>query len=48
MFVYQQKIDRLELKKKTDYVLSWKSKELHNSKLKALYTAFLHSIKPSE
>ena len=30
-----------------DYVLSWKSKGVYNSKLKALYTAFLHSIKLS-
>ena len=26
------------------YVLSWKSNGVHNSKLKPLYTAFLHSI----
>ena len=46
-FVYQQAIDTLELKKDkgTDYVLSWKSKGVFNSKLKPLYTAFLRSIK---
>ena len=32
----------------TVYVLSWKSKGLFNSKLKLLYTAFLHNIKLSE
>ena len=34
--------------KGTDYILSWKSKGVYNSKLKPLYTAFLHSIKLSE
>ena len=34
--------------KDTDYVLSWKSKGLFNSKLKTLYTAFLNSMKLSE
>ena len=49
-FVYQPTLDALELKKDkgTDYVLSWKSKGVFNSKLKPLYTAFLHSIKLSE
>ena len=28
----------------TDYVLSWKSKRVYNSKLKLLYTSFLHCI----
>ena len=28
-------------------MLSWKSDEAYNSKLKPLYTAFLHSIKLS-
>ena len=48
-FVYQPIFDTLELKKDkgTDYVLSWKSKGVYNSKLKLLYTAFLHSIKLS-
>ena len=31
--------------KVTDYGLSWKSNGVYNSKLKPLYTAFLHSIK---
>ena len=49
-FVYQPVLDTLELKKGkgTDYVLNWKSKEVFNSKLKPLYTEFLHSIKLSE
>ena len=49
MFVYQPTLDVLELKedKGTDYVLCWKSKGVHASNLKPLYTAFLHSIKHS-
>ena len=49
-FSYQQSLDTLELKKDkgTDYVLNWKSKGVFNSKLKPLYTDFLHNIKPSE
>ena len=49
-FVYQPTFDTLELKKDkgTDYVLSWKSKGVFNSKLKPLYTTFLNSIKLSE
>ena len=45
--VYKPALDTLELKKDkgNDYVLSWKSKEVFTSKLKPLYTAFLHSIK---
>ena len=48
-FVYQPTLDTLELKKDkgTDYVLSWKSKGVYNSKPKPLYLAFLHSIKLS-
>ena len=48
-FVYQPTLDMFELKKDrgTDHILSWKSKEVYNSKLKPLYTAFLHSIKLS-
>ena len=48
-FVYQPKLDTLELKKDkgTYYVLSWKSKGVYTSKLKPLYSAFLHSIKLS-
>ena len=49
-FVYQPTLYALKLKKDkdTDYVLSWKSKGVFNSKLKLLYTAFLHRIKFSE
>ena len=48
MFVYQPALDTLELKKdkNTDYVLSWKSTGVYTPKLKPLYIAFLHSIKP--
>ena len=37
----------LELRKgkSTDYVLSWKWNGVYNSKLKAIYTTFIHSIK---
>ena len=47
--VYQLTLDTSELNKYegTDYVLSWKSTGVFNSKLKPLYTAFLHSIKLS-
>ena len=40
-FVYQPTVDTLELKKDkgTDYVLSWKSNGVYNSKHKSLYTA---------
>ena len=46
-FVYKRTLDRLELKKDkgTDYVPSWKSNEVYNSKLKPLYTAFLNAMK---
>ena len=46
-FVYKRTLDRLELKKDkgTDYVPSWISNEVYNSKLKPLYTAFLNAIK---
>ena len=45
-FVYQPTIDMLEFKKGkgTEYVLSWKSNGIFNSKLKPLYTALLYSI----
>ena len=48
-FVYQPTLDALVLRKDkgADYVLSWKSKGVYNSKLKSLYTAFLQSIKVS-
>ena len=36
---------RIKKGKGTDYVISLKSKAVYNSKLKPLYTAFLHSIK---
>ena len=47
LFVYQATLDLLESKrdKGTDYILSWKSKGVNNSKLKPLYPAFLHSVK---
>ena len=49
MFVYQLTLDALEFKKNkyTDYLLSRKSNGVYNSKLKPLYTDFLHSIKVS-
>ena len=37
----------LEKGKGTDYIHSWRSKGVYNSKLKPLYTAFLHSIRLS-
>ena len=48
MFAYQPTLDMLEELKKeksidyggTDYVLSWKSERVYNSKLKPIYTAF--------
>ena len=48
-FIYHPSLQTLELKKDkgTDYILSWKSNRVYNSKLKSLYTAFLHSIKLS-
>ena len=50
MFVHQATLDALKLKKdkSADYVFSWKSKGVFNSKIKPLYTTFLHSIKRSE
>ena len=47
MFVYQSTFDMFELQKykSADYVFSQKSKGVYTSKLKSLYTAFLHSIK---
>ena len=48
-FVYHPTLDMLGLRKDKgiDYVLSCKSNGVYNSKLKSLYTAFLHSIKLS-
>ena len=48
-FVYQATLHPLQSKREngTDYILSWKSKGVYNSKPKPLYTTFLHSIKLS-
>ena len=49
-FVYHPTLDdtlKLKKDKGADYVLSWKSNGVHNSKLKLLYTAFLYSLKRS-
>ena len=45
MFAYQSTLNTLELKKDKgkDYVLSWKPKGVHTSKLKPLYTVLLHT-----
>ena len=43
--ISQHVISQSKKEKSTDYVLSWKSKEVYTSKIKALYTAFLDSIK---
>ena len=40
-------MSELKKDKRTNYVLSWKSNGVYNSKLKSLYTAFLHTIKLS-
>ena len=49
LFAYQPTLATLQLKKEgTDYNLSQISKGVFNSKLKLLYTAFLHSLKLSE
>ena len=47
-FVYQPTPDTLELTKGTDYVISWKSKGVFNSKLKPLFTVFFNSKKLCE
>ena len=46
IFVYQPTLDMLETKKDKnfDYVLSWKSNGVYNSKLKPLYNTFLQTI----
>ena len=46
---YKPVLDTLELKKDKgiDYVLSWKSQQEYNSKLRPLYTVSLHTIKLS-
>ena len=45
-FVYQPPLNALELKmgKGTEYIIGWKSKGLHNSKLIALHGAFLPNV----
>ena len=47
MFVYKSTFNMLEFKidKGTDYIISWKSKGLYNSKLIALHGAFLPNVK---
>ena len=47
MFVYQPTFNVLELKndRGTEYIISWKSNGIHNSKLIALYGAFLPNVK---
>ena len=50
MFVYQPIFNILKLKedKDAEYVISWKSKGVYNSKIiSSLYTSFLHNIKNS-
>ena len=47
-FVYQPTLDTLESTEGTDYIISWKSKGVFNSKLKPLFTVFFNSIKLSE
>ena len=46
MMDLKKTVDTLELEKDkgTDYVLSWILKAVYSSKLKPLYTAFLHGI----
>ena len=44
LFINQHFIE-LKEDKGTDYVISWKSKGVYNSKLAQLYTVFLHNIK---
>ena len=46
IFFYQPALDTLELTKykDIDHVFSWKLKKIYTSKLKPLYTAFLHCI----
>ena len=41
-----QTLDTLQVKKdkRGDYVLSWKSKGVFNSKLKPIHTVFLHNF----
>ena len=48
-FVYQPTLDTSKSSKDkcVDYLLTWKSKGVYNSKPKSLYSAFLYSIKVS-
>ena len=47
MFVYQPIINVLKLKndKRTEYIISWKSKGIYNSKLIGLHGTFLPNVK---
>ena len=47
MFVFHPSFNTLELRKdkEADYVIGWKSKGVHISKVKPMYTGFLHRIK---
>ena len=49
MFFYQATLCTLELKqdKDTEFVIGWKSRGIHTSKLIPLYTAFLYNIERS-
>ena len=47
LLINQHLILELKKDKGIDYGLSWKSNGVHNSKLKPLHTAFLHSVKLS-
>ena len=47
IFVYQPTLNALGLKKDkdTEYIVSWKSKGVYNSKLTSLHGAFLPNLK---
>ena len=47
MFVYQPAFNVIELKNDegTEYIVSWKSNGIYNSKLIALYGVFLPNVK---
>ena len=49
MFIYQSTLNKFELKehKGTGYVVTWKLKGIYTSKLKPLFSSFLHCIKDS-
>ena len=45
LLIRQQLIRQSEKKEKSfDYILRWKSQGLYTSKLKLIYTAFLHGV----